>query len=199
MPFRDVYDQGAAALWLSACVQTGEGWNELGQWCNETMRAAVRHEDHSAAGAAALGMGTLQCARGRFREASRWLAEAQLHYERHDPIGLLVITHAYQSAVASAIGDAAAARAALEQCRAAVRGEAPPVNQVPHILWAEAWTAVAEGDGAFGWRLLLDSAGELVVAAGRRRCSATTRCGRVPRRRLSRLCLPRWTPEAMRG
>ena len=122
------------------------------------MRAAIPHEDHSAAGMAALGLGNLRYAQGRFREASRWLAEAQLHYERHDPFGLLVIVHGSQAAIAAATGDAAAAHAALERCRAAVRGEPPPPNQLPHLRWAEAWTAVADGDPARGWRVLLDGA-----------------------------------------
>ena len=117
-----------------------------------------RSRDHSAAGIAGLGLSTLRYAQGRFRDASRWLAEAQLHYELHDAFGLLVITHAYQCAVAAITGDAAAARVALERCRAAVRGEPPPPNQLPHLRWAEAWTAVADGDPAPGWRVMLDTA-----------------------------------------
>ena len=158
VPFRDVYDQGAAALWLSICVQIGEGWDELERWCDETLRDAVRQEDHSAAGVAALGLGIMRHTQGHFRGAGRWLAEAQLHYERHDPLGLLVITHGYQVAGACAMDDAGAARLALDRCRAAVRGDPPPPNQLPHLRWAEAWTAAAEGDPAGGWGGLLDVA-----------------------------------------
>jgi DNA-binding CsgD family transcriptional regulator len=161
VPFRDVYDQGASALWVSVCVQMGEDWDELEQWCQETMHEAVRREDHSAAGVSALGLGTLRYGKGRFREATRWLAEAQLHYERQDPLGLLVITSAYQSAVACATGDREAAHAALDRCRAAVRGDPPPPNQLPHLRWAEAWTAVADGEPARGWPIVLDVAAEL--------------------------------------
>ena len=158
VPFRDVYDEGSAALWVGVCLNTGEGWDELERWCAKTMQAAVRSRDHSAAGIAGLGLSNLRYAQGRFRDASRWLAEAQLHYELHDPFGLLVITHAYQCAVAAITGEPAAARVALERCRAAVRGEPPPPNQLPHLRWAEAWTSVAEGDPAHGWRILLDGA-----------------------------------------
>ena len=125
VPFRDVYDEGAAALWVGICMNTGERWDELERWCAKTMQAAVRSRDHSAAGIAGLGLANLRYAQGRFRDASRWLAEAQLHYELHDPFGLLVITHAYQCAVAAITGEPAAARAALERCRAAVRGNRP--------------------------------------------------------------------------
>jgi len=158
VPFRDVYDEGAAALWVGVCVNTGEGWDELERWCAKTMQAAVRSRDHSAAGIAGLGLSNLRYAQGRFRDASRWLAEAQLHYELHDPFGLLVITHAYQCAVAASTDEPAAAREALQRCRAAVRGEPPPANQLPHLRWAEAWTAIAGGDAARGWGLLLDCA-----------------------------------------
>jgi DNA-binding NarL/FixJ family response regulator len=158
VPFRDVYDEGAAAIGVGVCMNTGEGWDELERWCETTMQAAVRSRDHSAAGIAGLGLSNVRYAQGRFRDASRWLAEAQLHYELHDPFGLLVITHATQCAVAAITGEAAAARVALERCRAAVRGEPPPPNQLPHLRWAEAWTAVADGDPARGWRLLLDTA-----------------------------------------
>ena len=76
VPFRDVYDEGSAALWVGVCLNTGEGWDELERWCAKTMQAAVRSRDHSAAGIAALGLSNLRYAQGRFRDASRWLAEA---------------------------------------------------------------------------------------------------------------------------
>ena len=158
VPFRDVYDEGAAAIGVGVCINTGEGWDELERWCERTMQAAVRSRDHSAAGIAGLGLSTLRYAQGRFRDASRWLAEAQLHYELHDAFGLLVITHAYQCAIAAITGAAAAARVALDRCRAAVRGDPPPPNQLPHLRWAEAWTAVADGDPARGWRVMLEAA-----------------------------------------
>jgi DNA-binding NarL/FixJ family response regulator len=162
VPFRDFYDQSVAALWVGVCLHTGEGWGELERWCEQTVRAAVRREDDSAAGIAALGLGGVRYAEGRWGEASRWLAEAQLHYERRDPFGLLVIAGAYQSAVACAIGDAEAARDALERCRAAVRGDPPPANQRPHLLWAEAQTAVVGGDAETAGRVLLGGMTELL-------------------------------------
>jgi DNA-binding NarL/FixJ family response regulator len=165
-PFRDVYEQGVATLSVSVSVQMGEGWDELERWCTETLRDAVRHEDHSAAGVAALGLGVMRHTRGQFRGARRWLAEAQLHYERHDPIGMLVITHAYQVAGACAVDDASGARLALERCRAAVRSDPPPPNQLPHLRWAEAWTATVEGDPARGWQALLEFAGALDSSPG---------------------------------
>jgi hypothetical protein len=82
VPFRDFYDQSVAALWVGVCLHTGEGWRELERWCERTLRAAVRREDDSAAGVAALGLGGVRYAEGRWGEASRWLAEAQLHRDK---------------------------------------------------------------------------------------------------------------------
>jgi DNA-binding NarL/FixJ family response regulator len=164
VPFRDVYDQNSASLWVGVCVQSGEGLEELERWCQKTVRAAVRHDDHSAAGVAALGLGSLRYLEGRFREAGRWLSEAQLHYQYHDPFGLLVVTHASQVAVAAATGDTASAAAALLRCRAAVRGEPPPPTQLPHLRWAEGWAAVAAGEEARGGQILLDGALEVAVS-----------------------------------
>jgi DNA-binding NarL/FixJ family response regulator len=161
VPFRDVYDESSGALWVSVCVQAGEGWPALERWCERTLRAAVRHEDHSAAGIAALGLGNLRYAQGRYRQASRWLIEAQLHYERQDPLGLLVITQAAQVAVAAATGDAPTLRTALARCRAAVRGDPPPPNQLPFLRWALGWAAHADGDTDSAASILLESAAEL--------------------------------------
>jgi DNA-binding NarL/FixJ family response regulator len=160
-PFRDVYDQSTASLWVMVCIEAGEGFDELERWCRKTLRDAVRLEDHSAAGVAALGLASLRYVQGRLREASRWLAESQLHYKHHDPYGRLAIVYASQVAVAAAVGDAASAESAMVQCRAAVRGESPPPNQLPHLRWAQGWAAVAEGDETRGRGILLDGAIEV--------------------------------------
>jgi DNA-binding NarL/FixJ family response regulator len=141
VPLRDLYDEVAVALWVGIGAETGEGWPELERWCGETLRAGVRRDDHSAAGVAALGLGVLRFCDGRYREAARWLAEAQVHYEHHDPLGSLVIVAAYQAGVARAVGDDAGGDAALARCRGALRGDPPPPNQLPYAICAEGWAA----------------------------------------------------------
>jgi DNA-binding NarL/FixJ family response regulator len=64
-------------------------------------------------------------------------------------------------AVAAAVGDAASAESAMVHCRAAVRGESPPPNQLPHLRWAQGWAAVAQGDETRGQEILLDGATEV--------------------------------------
>ncbi len=125
------------------------------------------------------GLGSIRYAQGRFRQASRWLAEAGLHYERYDALGLSVIAHAYESAVACAVGDRDAARIALERCRGVVRSEPPPRNQLPHLRWAEASAAVAEREPERGWRILLDAAERLEsIGAARYACEAAADAAR---------------------
>lgn len=116
---------------------------------------------------------------GAIPAGSRWLAEAGLHYERYDALGLSVIAHAYESAVACAVGDRDAARIALERCRGAVRSEPPPRNQLPHLRWAEASAAVAEREPERGWRILLDAAERLEsIGAARYACEAAADAAR---------------------
>jgi DNA-binding NarL/FixJ family response regulator len=148
-------------MWVGVSAETGEGWEDLRSWCEATLPDAVRREDHGAAGAAALGLGHLAYCAGRYRDADRWLAEAQLHYEQHDLLGLLAIVSANQAGVAAALGDTPAVLAARDRCLAAVRGDPPPRNQRPFRRLADAWAAQAEGEAAQAQAMLLAGADEL--------------------------------------
>jgi hypothetical protein len=91
----------------------------------------------------------------RFRDARRWLTEAELHQQQHDPVGLLVLTTALQVGVACSIGD----DTMLPRCRAAVRaGEHPLPIPAAYLACAEGWAVVAAGDRAGAQRILLDGA-----------------------------------------
>ena len=96
---------------------------------------------------------------GRFADARRWLAEAQLHQEQHDPIGLLAITSAMQAWRAACMHDGATADAALARCRAASRGS-DPHGVRRRALQALAWGAVAHRETAQARRILIDAAAE---------------------------------------
>lgn len=115
-------------------------------------------------GIAALGLGHLRFFEGRFFDARRWLTEAELHQEQHDPIGLLAVTTSLQVGVACSIGDLQGAVAALERCRAALRGGEEPIPaQAPYLVCAEAWAAMAGGNSLEAQRTLLEGAVGLSV------------------------------------
>jgi DNA-binding CsgD family transcriptional regulator len=110
---------------------------------------------------AALALAHRCLLRARFLDAGRWLSEAQLHQEQHDPDGKLVMTFGLQTWVASALGDPDAAERALSRSRGAVRGEELIPFQAVYLTCAEAWSAYAAGDREAPGRTLLDRAAEL--------------------------------------
>ena len=161
LPLRDLTDELAFVLWSTIAIETGEGWRELEAWNMKALQEGVRLGDRAASGRAALGLGGLRFSEGRYFDASRWLAEAELQLEHHDAIGLLAITNSLQVGVACFTGSTAEVQPALERCRAALGGKDPLPNQLPHLVRAEAWAANADGDPARAQRLLLGAAEEL--------------------------------------
>jgi hypothetical protein len=89
LPLRGATDEAILSAYVSATIETGEGLDELGRWAAVTLKEAVALGDRGAAGMAALALANKRLVEGRFVDADRWLAEAQLHQERHDPVGLL--------------------------------------------------------------------------------------------------------------
>ncbi len=163
LPLRDSSDEAVMVLCGGIAVDTGEGLCDEREWSTIVLQEAVKLGDRGAAGVVAFVLGYRSQLEGRFLDASRWLAEAQLHQEHHDPLGLLVLTSSLQAAVAEATGATAAAEGALARCRDAVRGEDPLPIQVPYLACAEAWSAMANGDAPGAQQILLDAAVELAV------------------------------------
>jgi DNA-binding CsgD family transcriptional regulator len=159
-PLRDSVDSIAftAAALIDALV--GDDWPGLEAWVSESLDQAVRHDDREAVGLAALSLGTMAFLQGRQRLATRWLAEAEAQLERSDDLGFLVVASATSAGVACARGDAAAASAALERCRAELGGQQPLPNQAPLVSLAEGWAAVAAGDLEAARKLLVEKATE---------------------------------------
>ncbi len=161
LPLAGPTDEGILALWIAAASETGEGWEEFEAWARQALRTGVRLGDHGGAGLAAIVLGHLSFHQARYLDARRWLAEAQMHHEHHDPIGVMANTASLQAGVAFALDDSEAARAALARCSESLRGDRPPPFQLPSIALARAWTALATGDLAQGQGTLLDAAAEL--------------------------------------
>lgn len=149
----DLYALGLASL---VGEESGEDWGDLDAYMRLTVQEAVRSGDHEAAGLAARTLGALDLQRGRYRDAERWLAEAELQLEHHDTLGGASCVHALQVGVACFIGDPVAARAALEQMRARVseRGQRP--TELMYLACGEGWAvrarSAADGAAAFSQR-----------------------------------------------
>jgi DNA-binding NarL/FixJ family response regulator len=98
-------------------------------------------------------LGALDLQRGRYRDAERWLTEAEFQLEHHDTLGGASCVHALQVGVACFIGDPAAAQTALERMRARVaeRGQRP--TELIYLACGESWAArarsAADGAAAF--------------------------------------------------
>ena len=161
LPLQDIDSEAVLSLYVTITVQTGEGCAELDRWATAALDEAVGVSDHGAAGIAALGLAYLRLLEGRLLDGARWMTEAQLHQEQHDPIGLLAVTASLQAAVAYIKRDVEAAGAALDRCRAALRGERPLPVQLPYLASAEAWAVMAGGNLHRGQQILLDAAAEL--------------------------------------
>jgi hypothetical protein len=71
-----------------------------------TLAEAVRLGDHAAAGVAALVVGSVANLAGRYRDATRRLSEPDLHFERQDTFGVLVIARQALVSVARQTGNA---------------------------------------------------------------------------------------------
>ena len=161
LPVRDTVDEAILSVGSGASVETGEGLPELERWARAVLPRALRLGDDATAGMAALALAHRCLLQGRFLDAGRWLSEAQLHQEQHDPDGKLVMTFALQTWVACALGDAEASERALRRSRGAVRGEQLTPFQAVYLTCAEAWAAYASGDRIAPGPNLADGAGAL--------------------------------------
>jgi DNA-binding CsgD family transcriptional regulator len=142
-------------------LETGEDWPGLEAWGTDVLRAGVRANDHVAAGVGAFSLGYLSFLAGRFADASRWLAEAEVQFEQHDSCGALFGTWTLQVGAACATGDTAAAEEVLRRCQAARIGLDPPSSLKAYLARAQAWLACAQGDPGHAQKLLLDAAADV--------------------------------------
>ena len=158
VPLRGYSDALALGLWRLLAFETGEDWPALESDMAQTLREAVGANDHEAAGHAAFSLGYIRFLAGRYRDAARWFAEAELHFEQEDTFGTLIHVRALNVGVDSFTGDPAAAGASLERLRATLAGREPLSSQVPYVARAEGWAARAQSDAAGAERLLRDAA-----------------------------------------
>jgi DNA-binding CsgD family transcriptional regulator/DNA replicative helicase MCM subunit Mcm2 (Cdc46/Mcm family) len=160
-PLADLTDQMRFGLWSRIALESGIDWGELERWNAAAFADGVRLGDHAAAGRGALVLANLRFSEGRFAQASRWLAEAELHLERRDAGGLLTLVNSLRVGVACFTGDLQSIDPALERCQAAYGNGDPLPSELPYVARARGWALRAHGDLPRAQALLLDAAERL--------------------------------------
>jgi DNA-binding CsgD family transcriptional regulator len=158
VPLRDFADAGALATLSLIALETGHRWDDVEQYMSGVMRDAVRANDHAASGLSAYALARLHFLRARYRDASRWLAEAEIHFQQQDRFNVMLSVRALRVGIACFTGDFDGTTAALEQMRAFCEGHQPlPVQRVP-VRRAEGWALRMVSPPDAGRQLLEDAA-----------------------------------------
>jgi DNA-binding CsgD family transcriptional regulator len=157
IPLRDEADELAMVMSSVAGTASGLGIDELERWMSRALREAIRTYDEAAAGISAGTLGGVCMLRGRYVDAARWLREALVHLEFHDPFWTVKCAHALLAGVAYYMGDREGVAAAMKRCRAAITGELVNTERA-YVVRGEAWLALALGDPSRAQRLLLECA-----------------------------------------
>jgi DNA-binding CsgD family transcriptional regulator len=157
IPLRDEVDE--LAMIASSVAGTEAGWaiDEVERWMGRALRDAIRTYDEAAAGTSANTLGALCLLRGRYVDAARWLREALVHLEYHDPFLTLKCTHALLAGVAYYLGDTEGVAAAMDRCRASTTGELIDQERA-YVVRGEAWLALSRCDPPRAQQLLLECA-----------------------------------------
>ena len=148
----------------------------------------IRAGDHAAAGIGAGALGGIAFLAGRYRDAARWIAEAEVHFEQHDTFGLLLVGWAYQVGIARFTGDGDGVARALARCEEALK-EHGPASQPASVCRPRA--SLGRRRPGRQSRRAAPAPGRRSVALGgahiRPLGSSTRRCGAAPGRARSPL------------
>jgi len=161
LPLRSLGDVLGVAVWARVLVETGEEWPALERWMRSALDAGLRLVDPATAGQAAYWLAVLRFTAGRYRDSGRLLAQARVHLERHDPVGLLPTATALEVEVACFTRDHVRAQAAMRRLDDELAGTPVLAHQAPYVARAQAWSAHADGDVQEAQRLLLAAADSL--------------------------------------
>ena len=145
---RDNYDASMLGLMCVIELEAGEDWSDLEAYATGVLRDGVRADDHQAAGFGAFTLAALAMARGRYRDARRWVAEADGHFARQDAFGTALSVRALEVGIGLFTGDPARAREALAAVHAMLGDGRPMPTQTGYLARAEGWGARALSDPA---------------------------------------------------
>jgi DNA-binding CsgD family transcriptional regulator len=159
VPLRDNWDSYGLFAMRFVGLESGEDWEDLEAYMTAVLHEGVRVGDHEAPGLAAFTLGSLAMERGRYRDAERWLTEAEAQLEHHDTFATVSCIRALGVGIAYFKGDAAGARAVLDSLRAQIAGRDLLPAQRAHVLRAEGWGARALSDAVGAQRFRDDAKG----------------------------------------
>ncbi len=148
VPLRRQSDEVAFAVWHRIATESGIGWDVLLRELPEMFAQAIATADDAAAGHAAFALGNLTLRQGRFRDAIRWLTEAELHLAVADVLDVRPIALATRARAVAETGDVEGTRAALEALEEALGGRHLLPARRAHVVQAYAWSAYLDGDHA---------------------------------------------------
>ena len=98
-------DAYALGLALIIGLEGGEDWPGLAVHARQLVRDGVEAGDHQTAGLGAFALAALEMAAGRYRDARRWLAEAEGHFDVQDAFGTMFSLRALEVGLAFFTGD----------------------------------------------------------------------------------------------
>ncbi len=142
-PLAGNLDRYALGLMVLIELEAGQDWPDLTRYVEEVLRDGVRGGDHQAAGLAAFALAVLATAQGRYRDAERWVGEADGHFAVQDAFGTAFSLLALRVGIASLTGDPGQARELLAELHAHLGDGEPMPTQVGYLARAEGWAARA--------------------------------------------------------
>jgi DNA-binding CsgD family transcriptional regulator len=145
IPLRGYSDALALGAWRLIESETGDDWPSLDARMARTLREGVRAHDDEAAGHGALGLACTAYQRGHYRDAGRWLAEAEVHFGLEDTFGNLLHSLALRVGVDLFRGEPEAALASYERLQATLAGRQPLFSQRSFLARADGWALRAGG------------------------------------------------------
>jgi DNA-binding NarL/FixJ family response regulator len=163
IPVRDYPGLVGLGAFRLAGVESGADWVALEPELTQILVEGVRRHDHEAAAQGALGLAQLAFMRGRCRDAERWLAEAELHFEYEDAFGTLAEVLVLRVGIGYLTGDPAGAAATLADLRVIEDHiRLRPLARQVYLARAHVWAACAREGPAAAHGFL--AAGEMFAA-----------------------------------
>jgi DNA-binding CsgD family transcriptional regulator len=158
VPLRDFADAAALGTLSLVALETGHRWGEIERYMSEVMHDAVRAHDHAAAGLSAFTLAHLGFLQGRYRDASRWLAEAEIHFQHQDPFNVMLSVWVLRVGIACFTGEFDATITALERMHGFCESHEPLLVQRVLVRRAEGWALRVRNAGDAARQLLEDAA-----------------------------------------